>query len=81
MIGVAHKRYRLSVRQYDYAVVKFRYGKISAMDLTKANQEQFSTLREYAEILEELYDSYYTVRSLSLYDAVLQKNLEDTIHA
>ena len=80
LIGVAHRRYRLSVRQYDYAVAKFRYGKISAMDLTKANQEQFSTLREYAEILEELYDSYYTVRSLSLYDAVLQKNLEEIIH-
>lgn len=81
LIDVAHKRYKLSVRQYDYAVAKFRHGKISAMDLTKANQEQFSTLHEYAGILEELYDSYYTVRSLSLYDAVLQKNLEDTIHA
>lgn len=70
----AKKTYLLSQKQYRMLIHKFSLGKVSVYELTAAQSDQDNAMQRYYLAIRDTYNSYFTLRSMALYD--FKKNVE-----
>ena len=79
LADVASRKYELSARQYDFAAMRFRAGKMAAIELTDAGRDYLQAKQNYISVQKDLYTSYYKIRHLSLYDFMEGKDMMEQI--
>lgn len=75
----AEKAYRLSREQYRMLIRKFSLGKVSVYELVSAQGEQNSAMERYYAAIRDTYSSYFTLRTMALYDFKRGLGLEDIL--
>ncbi len=75
----AEKAYRLSLEQYKMLIQKFSLGKVSVYELTAAQSEQNSAMQRYYAAIRDTYSSYFTLRTMALYDFKEGVELEEIL--
>lgn len=75
----AEKAYGLSQEQYRMLMQKFSLGKVSVYELTTAQSEQDNAMHRYYTAIRDTYSSYFTLRSMALYDFKENVELEDIL--
>ena len=74
---IAERSYRLAQEQYQLTVEEFAIGRSSAYALITSQQEQASAMQKYYTAIRNVYDSYYKLRELTLYDFETQTELKE----
>lgn len=75
----AEKKYHLAGQQYSFASLRFNMGKISAIELSNAHKDYLQAKQYYISVIRNLFENYYKIRHLSLYDFAEGKNLLDLV--
>lgn len=75
----AEKAYDLSQEQYKMLVQKFSLGKVSVYELTAAQSEQNNAMQRYYSAIRDTYNSYFTLRTMTLYDFKEGVELEEIL--
>lgn len=75
----AEKAYGLSQEQYRMLMQKFSLGKVSVYELTTAQSEQNNAMQRYYSAIRDTYNSYFTLRSMTLYDFKSGVELEEIL--
>ena len=75
----AEKKYNLAGQQYSFASQRFNMGKIAAIELSNAHKDYLQAKQYFVSILRILFENYYKIRHLSLYDFAEGKDLVDLI--
>ena len=57
-------------------IQKFSLGKVSVYELTTAQEEQNNAMRRYYSSIRDAYNSYFTIRTMALYDFKHDKELQ-----
>ena len=65
---IAERSYQLSQEQYALTVQEFVMGRSSAYKLIASQQEQFTALQNYYNAVRNVYESYFQLREMTLYD-------------
>ncbi len=73
---IAERSYKLAQDQYGLIVQELAMGKSSVYELTASQQEQSSAMQKYYNAIKSVWESYFTLRELTLFDFV--KNIELT---
>lgn len=73
----AERAYKLSQEQYRILMQKFSLGKASVYELTTAQNEQSNAMQRYYSAIRDSYESYFSLRSLALYDFKRNMELEE----
>ena len=74
---IARRTYALSCEQYTLLIGKFAAGRVSVYELTTARKEQNEALVTYYNNLRQLYETYFALRHLALYDFAEKKDLAE----
>lgn len=72
---LSERAFQLSQEQYQMVVQKLSLGKVSAYELVVAQQEQSTTMQRYYNAIKEVWESYFTLRQMALYDFSKQEEL------
>jgi len=72
----AEKAYKLSQEQYRMQVERFTLGKVSVYELTTALNDQNDAMQRYYRAIRDSFDSYFSLRSMALYDFKRETELE-----
>lgn len=72
----AEKAYKLSQDQYWMLVQKFALGKVSVYELTSAQNDQSNSMKRYYTAICDVYNTYFTLRNMAMYDFKKEKELE-----
>lgn len=75
----AERAYQLAQEQSAMLVRKFSLGKVSAYELTSAQNQQNTALQRYYSAIRDTYDSYFTLRTMALYDFKRNVKLEEIL--
>ncbi|MBR8738411.1 TolC family protein [Bacteroides pyogenes] len=73
----AEKAYHLSQEQYRILIQKFSLGKVSVYELTAAQSDQNNAMQRYYSAIRDTYNSYFTLRTMALYDFKENVELEE----
>lgn len=79
IVNMSKERSEIAQELYTHAAAKFSLGKISAVELIKANQDMFSAVYDYTNCIQSLYECYFTIRSATLYDFIKHSTLEESL--
>lgn len=79
LTDVAEQKYNLSAQQYSFASLRFKMGKIAAIELSNAHKDYLQAKQYYLSVMRNLFDSYYRIRHLSLYDFAEGRDLLDIV--
>lgn len=74
--NIAERTYQLVQERYRLAVKKFELGKVSVYELTLADKEQYSAMKQYYTAINDLYSGYYAIRHITLYDYIEKQDLK-----
>lgn len=75
----AERAYQLSQENYRMLLHKFSLGRVSVYKLTTSQGEQNNALKRYYSAIRDTYRSYFTLRSLALYDFKENRSLQDVL--
>lgn len=75
----AKRAYELSQAQYSLALKKFSLGRISDYELYVAQNNQFTSLSQYASAIRQAYTNYYIIRGMTLYDFKKERDLIESL--
>ena len=75
----AKQSYELSQDQYKLALKKFSLGRISDYELYIAQNNQFTSLSQYASAIRQAYTNYYIIRGMTLYDFKKERDLIESL--
>lgn len=75
----AERAYQLSQENYRMLLHKFSIGRVSVYMLTDSQEEQNNALKRYYSAIRDTYSSYFTLRSLALYDFKKDRSLQDVL--
>jgi outer membrane protein TolC len=78
LMTLAESSFELAVMQYEASVSKFNLGKMSIYELGLAQKEVFFSMNRYYLAMKEVWDGYYTLRHLTLFDFVANRDLTET---
>lgn len=81
LADVAEQKYNLSAQQYSLASLRFKMGKIAAIELSNAHKDYLQAKQYYLSVMRDLFENYYRIRHLSLYDFAEGKDLVDIIQS
>ncbi len=73
---VSERASRIARERYSLMMEKFRSGKASVTDLNTAQSENDSAVSRYVTDLSNFWNYYYTLRQLTLYDFIRNRNLD-----
>ena len=71
---IAERSYQLAQEQYKLTVQEFALGRTSAYELIASQQEQSTALQNYYNSVRTVYESYFKLREMTLYD--FEKEIE-----
>ena len=80
LMTIAESSFELSVMQYESSVSKFNLGKLSIYELGLSQKEVFSAMNRYYSTMKEVWDGYYSLRRLTLFDFVANRELTDFLN-
>ena len=75
LMTIAESSFELAVKQYEMSVNKFDLGKLSIYELGLIQRELFSSMNRYFMVMKDVWDMYYSLRSITLFDFVEKKEL------
>jgi outer membrane protein TolC len=65
---IAERSYQLAREQYKLTIQEFVMGRSSAYELITSQQEQSTSLQNYYNTVKTVYESYFKLREMALYD-------------
>lgn len=68
--------YKLSQEQYRMLVKKFSLGKVSVYELVTVQRELNNAMQRYYSAIRDVYNEYFSLRHLALYDWKKEKELK-----
>ena len=71
---IAERSYQLAQEQFKLIVEEYNMGKSSAYELIASQKEQSAALQKYYNAIKSVWESYFKIRELTLYD--FQKEME-----
>jgi len=80
LMTIAGSSFELAMKQYEVSVSKFDLGKLSIYELGIAQKEVFSSMNRYYTAMKEVWDGYYRLRHLTLFDFVAKKDLTELLN-
>ncbi len=76
---LSQRSYRLAQEQYEILSAKFRYGKVSIYEITSARKELYETLKTYTSAIQTVWNQFFVLRKVTLYDFMLQRELMEIL--
>lgn len=67
-IEIAEKRQEVALKSFEITNGRYLAGKVGILDLNNARQTKDSAIRNYISSLQQYWDAYYELRTLTLYD-------------
>lgn len=75
-VMVAAKSDTVAMKRYEVTKARFLIGKIAVLDLQDADTRKDTNRRAYIMALQDYWNYFYNIRSLSLFDFLTRKPLE-----
>ncbi len=75
-VTIAAKSDTVAMKMYEVTKQRFLIGKIAVLDLNNADTRKDQNRRAYVQSLQNYWNYFYNLRSLSLYDFINRKPLE-----
>jgi len=75
-VGIAAKSDTVAMKRYEVTKQRFLIGKIAVLDLNDADARKDQNKRAYVQSLQNYWNYFYNLRSLTLYDFINRKPLE-----
>lgn len=76
LLTTAEKAQEVALKRYEITRNRYILGKVTITDLNLAQQEKDGAVVSYLGSLEAFWNSYYTLRKLTLYDFVKDQKIE-----
>ncbi len=67
-IAIAEKRQEIALKSFEITNGRYLAGKVGILDLNNARETKDSAVRNYISALQQYWDAYYELRTLTLYD-------------
>ena len=67
-IEIAEKRQRIALRGFEITNGRYLAGKVGILDLGQSRTSKDAAIRSYINALQQYWDAYYELRTLTLYD-------------
>jgi outer membrane protein TolC len=75
-VAIAAKSDTVAMRMYEVTKQRFLIGKIAILDLNNADTKKDQNRRAYIQSLQDYWNYFYNMRSLTLFDFINNKPLE-----
>lgn len=75
-VGIAAKSDTVAMKRYEVTKQRFLIGKIAVLDLNDADTRKDQNRRAYVQALQNYWNYFYNMRSLTLYDFINRKPIE-----
>jgi outer membrane protein TolC len=75
-VGIAAKSDTVAMKRYEVTKQRFLIGKIAVLDLNDADSRKDQNKRAYIQSLQNYWNYFYNLRSLTLFDFINRKPLE-----
>jgi outer membrane protein TolC len=75
-VEIAAKSDTVAMKRYEVTKQRFLIGKIAVLDLNDADTRKDQNRRAYVQALQNYWNYYYNMRSLTLYDFINKRPLE-----
>jgi len=75
-VEIAAKSDTVAMKRYEVTKQRFLIGKIAVLDLNDADSRKDQNKRAYLQSLQDYWNFFYNIRSLTLYDFINKKPLE-----
>jgi outer membrane protein TolC len=75
-VAIAAKSDTVAMKRYEVTKQRFLIGKIAVLDLNDADSRKDQNRRAYVMSLQDYWNFFYNLRSLTLYDFINRKPLE-----
>jgi outer membrane protein TolC len=75
-VEIAAKSDTVAMKRYEVTKQRFLIGKIAVLDLNDADSRKDQNKRAYLQSLQDYWNYFYTIRSLTLFDFIERKPLE-----
>lgn len=76
---IAEQAYNLSQEQYKMLIHKFSLNKASVYELVTVQQEQASAMQQHYTAIKNVWNSYFILRNMTLFDFTKDKELIDIL--
>lgn len=71
--------FELAQKQYKLLAERFNMRDVSVYEISSSNRELLSSMKKYYSSLRDVWQQYYAIRNLTLYDFLSMKGLVDEI--
>jgi outer membrane protein len=75
-VAIAAKSDTVAMKRYEVTKQRFLIGKIAVLDLNDADSRKDQNRRAYVQSLQDYWNYFYNIRSLTLFDFINKKPLE-----
>jgi outer membrane protein len=75
-VSIAAKSDTVAMKRYEVTKQRFLIGKIAVLDLNDADTRKDQNRRAYVQSLQDYWNYFYNIRSLTLFDFINRKPLE-----
>jgi len=75
-VAIAAKSDTVAMKRYEVTKQRFLIGKIAVLDLNDADSRKDQNRRAYVQSLQDYWNYFYNMRSLTLFDFINRKPLE-----
>ena len=75
-VEIAAKSDTVAMKRYEVTKRRFLIGKIAVLDLNDADNRKDQNKRAYVQALEDYWNYFYNIRSITLFDFINRKPLE-----
>ncbi|MCX6325808.1 MAG: TolC family protein [Bacteroidia bacterium] len=75
-VAIAAKSDTVAMKRYEVTKQRFLIGKIAVLDLNDADTRKDQNKRAYVQSLQDYWNYFYNIRSLTLFDFIIRKPLE-----
>jgi outer membrane protein len=75
-VAIAAKSDTVAMKRYEVTKQRFLIGKIAVLDLNDADSRKDQNKRAYVQELQNYWNYFYNIRSLTLYDFVNRRQIE-----
>ena len=75
-VEIAAKSDTVAMKRYEVTKQRFLIGKIAVLDLNDADSRKDQNKRAYVQALQDYWNFFYNIRSLTLFDFIKRKPLE-----
>ena len=75
-VAIAAKSDTVAMKRYEVTKQRFLIGKIAVLDLNDADSRKDQNKRAYVQALQDYWNFFYNMRSITLFDFIKRKPLE-----